>query len=135
MKLNLLGVVLVFFVSTFWVHVILIFGGADLSFSEEVGLLFLGVVPTTISTAVAFTARAKGTVVNTLCVVLVSNFLAIVLVPIYMNEMIDGSFSINPLPIISKIALLMLLPLLIGQLVVQQHKPIQIWAKKYSKTC
>lgn len=81
-----------------------------------IGLLFVGALPTTISTALVYATRAGGRVMETLFNLTVSNVMAIFLVPAWMLWVTRGATDmLDPVPMLIKIASLILLPLILGQ--------------------
>ena len=82
-----------------------------------VGFLYLAILPTTLSTAVAFTSQAGGNTVGSLFNASASNILGIFFVPVMATFI---SSHVGPalllLPLLNKITVLLFLPLLIGQL-------------------
>ncbi|HEY0213961.1 MAG TPA: bile acid:sodium symporter family protein [Paenirhodobacter sp.] len=85
--------------------------GPDLS----LGLLFLSVLPSTVQSAVAFTAMARGNVPASICAASVSNLAAVVLTPALMALMLHQSGGISGDAVI-KIAVQILTPFVLGQL-------------------
>ncbi len=82
----------------------------------RLGFLFLAILPTTISTCVAFTAAARGNVPGALFNATVSNVAAIVIVPVWIFWILGKGMEGNAgLSMIGDIAVLVLLPLALGQ--------------------
>lgn len=81
------------------------------------GFGLLSVLPTTIASAVAFTSLAGGRVASALCATVLSNVLAVVVVPLWVALYLRTGESVElPLwPLLSKLALLIVFPLLLGQ--------------------
>jgi sodium/bile acid cotransporter 7 len=83
----------------------------------ELGFLYLCSVPSTISSSVALTAVARGNVVGALFNASLSSLLGVLLTPALVNLL--ARTAGQPLPlgeVILKLALLLLLPLALGQL-------------------
>jgi len=99
------------------------------------GFLFLAILPTTISTAVIYTAKSGGSVAAALFTTAFTNVAGIFIVPLlvlgvagkfgYLGE--GGGFS--PGPVILKIVLLLLLPLVMGQLL---RPKVKGWVENWS---
>jgi sodium/bile acid cotransporter 7 len=82
------------------------------------GILFLAVLPTTISTAVIFTGKAGGNPATALFNVTLSNFLGILVVPLSMmlfQTNVQESVPLNTWAFFQKIIILLALPFGIGQ--------------------
>lgn len=91
-------------------------GGPWLTTDLRMGLLFLGVLPTTVATAAALTAQVGGNVAGALFNTCLSNVAGIFIVPAAVTFFVAvGSGSLALLPLIQSIALQLLLPLLAGQ--------------------
>jgi sodium/bile acid cotransporter 7 len=83
--------------------------------SLRMGILFLAVLPTTLSTSTVFTTLAGGSVVTALTNVALSSFLSVLIVPLVFLGVSSG-FSVELMsPVIFKLILWMLLPLVCGQ--------------------
>ncbi len=88
------------------------------------GFFFLAVLPTTISSAVAFIAQAEGNVLggvfNTVC----SNLLGVIIVPAWMFWYAASSGASTPDigPIFRSLLVLLVLPFLLGHLL---HRPMR----------
>lgn len=94
----------------------LMFGGY-INEDLRVGLLFLGILPTTISTAVVFTSLAGGNVAGAVFNVTLSNTLGVFIVPALSAWLLTSAAGVHVsvFALFSKIATLMLLPMLVGQ--------------------
>lgn len=81
------------------------------------GFIFLGALPTTISSALVFTTLAGGNVTLALVNTTIANVAGVLLTPLWVSFFVrvQGS-SISLGPVILKVALLILLPLLFGQI-------------------
>ena len=80
------------------------------------GFLFLCVLPTTISTAIVFTAVAGGNVAGAIFNATLSNLLGIVVTPLWTGWLMRAGGQSRPLgPVILEIVLLLLVPLAAGQ--------------------
>lgn len=81
------------------------------------GLIYVGCLPSTIQSAVAFTALARGNVAGAVCAASISNLIGVVLAPLLVSLLMTtgGPVSINP-DAVWKIAQQILLPFFIGQL-------------------
>ena len=87
---------------------------ADLAY----GFLYLAILPTTISSATVLTAAAEGDVPSAIVNTAAANIAGVFLVPFATSVILSTSDStaIPLLPVLAKVALWILLPLLIGQL-------------------
>jgi sodium/bile acid cotransporter 7 len=103
------------------------------------GLLYLCVLPSTISTSVVLTAVAHGNVAGALFNAALSNLMGVVLTPLLVHELMRTTGQTAPLgPLMLKIMLLTLLPFFIGMSLrkfvkkwVEQHKA---WIARLSNT-
>lgn len=84
------------------------------------GFLFLAALPSTISTSVVYTTQSGGATAVALFNASVSNVLAVFFVPVWVSWQITTRVPLPPVgTLVLKIALIVLLPLLIGQAVRQ----------------
>ena len=103
------------------------------------GLLYLCVLPSTISTSVVLTAVAQGNVAGALFNAALSNIIGVVLTPLLVHELMTTTGQSAPLgPLMLKIMLLTLLPFFIGMSLrrfvrkwVEHHKA---WIARISNT-
>lgn len=81
------------------------------------GFIFLGALPTTISSALVFTTLAGGNVTLALVNTTIANIAGVLLTPLWVSFFVrvQGE-SISLGPVILKVALLILLPLIVGQI-------------------
>lgn len=97
----------------------------------RMGLLFLGVLPTTVATAAALTAQVGGNVPGALFNTVLSNLAGIVIVPLAValfSGMDEGGMALGAL--MRSIAWQLLVPLLVGQAV----RPFfGAWAARHRK--
>ncbi len=103
--------------------------------SFELGFWLLAIMPTTIASAVAFTDLAGGNASNAIFATVLSNVLSVFVVPMvavaYLT--IGSSDSISLLPLLSKIALLVLLPLILGQGIRRLLPMVAAWFQPLTK--
>jgi sodium/bile acid cotransporter 7 len=103
------------------------------------GLLYLCVLPSTISTSVVLTAVAQGNVAGALFNAALSNIIGVVLTPLLVHVLMKTTGQSAPLgPLMLKIMLLTLLPFFIGMSLrrfvrkwVEHHKA---WIARISNT-
>ena len=94
------------------------------------GLLYLCVLPSTISTSVVLTAVARGNVAGALFNAALSNIIGVILTPLLVHALMQTTGQAQPLgPLMLKIVLLTLLPFFTGMSLrphfkkwVEQHK-------------
>jgi solute carrier family 10 (sodium/bile acid cotransporter), member 7 len=83
----------------------------------RLGLFLLGALPTTITSCVALTAAAGGNQAAALINASLGNLIGVVLTPLYLIAFAQtAQAEIALLPVFQKLGLLVLLPLVIGQL-------------------
>ena len=81
------------------------------------GFALLSIMPTTISSAVALTGLAGGRTACAICATVVSNLLAVLIVPAWVALYLATESIQLPIgPLVGKLSLLIVLPLLLGQL-------------------
>ncbi|MDB5531115.1 MAG: Bile acid:sodium symporter [Devosia sp.] len=92
------------------------------------GLLFVGVLPSTVQSSIAFVALARGNVAAAVCAASLSNLIGVVLTPVLCALLLHtNGGGINGGAVIS-IAVQILLPFVLGQLL----RPwIGAWVKKH----
>jgi solute carrier family 10 (sodium/bile acid cotransporter), member 7 len=103
------------------------------------GLLYLCVLPSTISTSVVLTAVAQGNVAGALFNAALSNIMGVVLTPLLVHELMKTTGETAPLgPLMLKIMLLTLLPFFTGMSLRRfvktwvEHR--KAWAARISNT-
>ena len=80
------------------------------------GVLFLCVLPSTVQSAVAFTAIARGNVAAAVCSAALSNLLGVFVTPLLASVLLaTGTLAGSPLDAIGMIALQLFLPFVAGQ--------------------
>ncbi len=86
--------------------------------SVPLGFGLLSILPTTIASAVAFTSLAGGRTSNALCATVLSNALAVVIVPLWVAFYLSTGESVELplLPLLSKLSLLIVFPMILGQI-------------------
>lgn len=96
-----------------------LYGVSQAWFPAAVGLgfLYLGCLPSTVQSSIAFTSVAGGNVAGALCAASLSNLIGVVLCPLLLAVVLHTSTNEgDPLGAIWKIAQQILLPFLLGQL-------------------
>lgn len=79
------------------------------------GLIFLGLLPSTVQSSIAFTSMARGNVAAALCAASVSNLLGVVLTPVLASAALGASQGLSATGL-EAIAMQLLLPFALGQL-------------------
>ena len=105
-----------------------IFGGV-LGSQLTLGLLFLCVLPSTVQSSIAFTSIAGGNVPAAICAASLSHLIGVALTPLLVAQLLHQDGGGISLDAIEKIALQILLPFILGQILrpwiggfVQRHK-------------
>ncbi len=81
------------------------------------GILFVCLLPSTVQSSIAFTSIARGNVPAALCSASVSNLLGIVVTPVLVAVLLSGSGAGFSASALENIALQILLPFVLGQVV------------------
>ena len=90
--------------------------GGSLPDGLRTGLLFLCVLPTTVSTAAVLTGLAGGNLAGALFNVTLSNVLGVFLTPLWVGVLLSRHGGSRPLgAVIGEVCLLLLVPLALGQ--------------------
>ena len=98
------------------------FAGSFLNIPDDlkIGFYFLAILPTTVSTAIVFTGKAEGNVAGALFNTSVSNVLGVFIVPVFISFFLGKTMAAGGgaevLELLLKIAQIILLPLLLGQI-------------------
>jgi len=93
------------------------------------GLLYLCVLPSTISTSVVLTAVAQGNVAGALFNAALSNIIGVVLTPLLVHELMKTTGQSAPLgPLMLKIMLITLLPFFVGM---SQRRFVRKWVEHH----
>lgn len=87
------------------------------------GLIFLGVLPTTVQSSIAYASIARGNVAASVIAAAASNLIGVVLTPALFAVLASTAFGAISLSGVGKIALLLLLPFALGQLLRNQALP------------
>lgn len=80
------------------------------------GLLFISVLPSTVQSSIAFTSIARGNVAASICAASLSNLLGVVLTPLLVSLLMGATGVGFSLEALKDIALQILLPFAVGQL-------------------
>lgn len=112
---------LVVHLSTFVLFPVLVWGGlavfgGGLDPDLALGLLYLGALPSTISSSVAMTSIARGNVAGAVFNASLSSLIGVVLTPLWVNAYLASSGAALDLgQVLTKLALLVVLPIGLGQ--------------------
>ncbi|OYY65713.1 bile acid:sodium symporter family protein [Sphingomonas sp. 28-62-11] len=95
------------------------------------GLIFLGVLPTTVQSSIAYASMARGNIAASVIASAVSNVLGVVLAPLLLAVLASTAFGEFSLSSIGRVAMLLLLPFALGQILrrlvlpsIQRHAKI-----------
>lgn len=115
-KGTLAALFLIFLVSPV---IALLINQLPLSAELAIGLFLVAAMPCTLSSGVVMTDAAKGNMAHALLITIVSNSLAVITIPVCLAMLLAlggevRNIEINQLPIMIKIATLVLLPLVVG---------------------
>jgi sodium/bile acid cotransporter 7 len=95
-----------------------LFSFLPLSTGLLVGLLLVASMPTTLSSGVVMTGSAGGNMAHSLLITIIANSFAVFTIPLALSLLLGGghsqSLQIDQLPIMVKIGILVLLPLMSG---------------------
>lgn len=80
------------------------------------GLIFLGVLPTTVQSSIAYASIARGNVAASVIASAASNLLGVVLTPLLFALLLGGAMGGVSLEAVGKVAVLLLVPFALGQL-------------------
>lgn len=106
--------------------------GPSLPPDLRLGLLYLCVLPSTISSASVLTATAHGNVAGAVCAAILSSLLGVVLTPLWATATLNAAD--HPIafgPVLLTLGRLIVLPLLAGQLL--RLTPARAWAEARKK--
>ena len=96
----------------------------------QMGVMIASVAPCTMASAAVWTRRAGGNDAIAVMVTVLTNSACFVMTPLWLAAMAAGKdVSIEVLPMVRKLALLVLLPMLVGQLLRQQTAMAE-WATR-----
>ena len=93
-----------------------------------IGVLFLCALPSTVQSAIAYSSLARGNVAASLIAAALSNLLGVVLTPLIVSLLLTVSGAEVGVSAIIKIATLLLLPFVLGQVI--QHW-LKAWAERH----
>ncbi|MDB4345904.1 bile acid:sodium symporter [bacterium] len=101
----------------------------------SIGLGLLSILPTTIASAVAFTNLAGGRTASAICATVVSNLLAVISVPVWVAAYLNagGSVELPLLPLLGKLTLLIVFPMIAGQALRMVVLPVAESAAKWTR--
>lgn len=109
--------------------------GHWLSPDMVLGFGLLSILPTTIASAVALTSLAGGRAASAVCATVLSNLLAVLVVPLWVAFYLqaEGRIGLPLLPLWGQLALLIVLPLIVGQALRAAAPTIAAVAAKWTK--
>lgn len=100
-----------------------IFGSWTNYSSLTLGIFYLSILPTTVSTALVYTNQAGGGSVEALVSITISNICAVFYIPVILNFFMSSSVILDIFPLLKKIVILIIVPLILGQFArVKIHK-------------
>ena len=101
----------------------------------KIGFWMLAILPTTVSSAVVFSTVSKGNTSNAIFSTVFSNLLSVLLVPTvaitYLS--VESNLSIPLSPLFSKLFILIIAPLLFGQLIRQKLPEVSVFMANRTK--
>jgi len=99
------------------------------------GFGLLSILPTTIASAITFTSLSGGRTSSAICAAVLSNLLAVLVVPFWFSVYLkaDSDIVLPLLPILGKLVLLIVFPLLLGQALRIAAPRIAETASKWTK--
>lgn len=96
--------------------------GGHLPHDLRTGFLYLCVLPSTISTSPVLTTMAGGNSVGAVFNAVLSNLLGMIVTPIWAAYLMHKSGESRPIgPVLLNVAIQLLLPLIVGQIIRQRH--------------
>jgi sodium/bile acid cotransporter 7 len=116
-----------------WVAVIALRSGQLIREDLLIGLLIAGAVPSTLASAAVWTRRAGGNDAVSLMVTMITNLACFVVTPLWLFWTTGTSTDIELLPMIRRLALLVVLPMALGQ-ILRAIRPIGRWASSQKTT-
>lgn len=101
----------------------------------KIGFWMLAILPTTVSSAVVFSTVSKGNTPNAIFSTVFSNLLSVILVPtvVITYLTIESNLSIPLSPLFSKLFILIIAPLLFGQLFRQKVPKVSVFMANRTK--
>lgn len=120
-------------IGTFLVFPLLVLGvglaGASRLPSEIwIGFFFVAALPSTVSSSVAMVAIARGNIPGAIFNASLSSLIGVVVTPLWMAWFLaKGGIDLDAGPVITKILLLVVTPILIGQVL---HRPLVAWTAR-----
>lgn len=102
----------------------------------RLGILYLAILPTTVSSAVAFVSVSRGNVAGAIFATATSNILGVFIVPVLAAWMLaaQGGVEVDVLPLLWKLFVLVVLPMIIGQIIRPFAASLVKRIKPYVKT-
>ena len=105
--------------------------GAHMAPDLRLGFLFLCVLPSTVSSSVVLTTLARGNTAGAIFNAVLSNVAGVFITPLWVGWLMKAGGEARPLgPIVQEIALLLLLPLVVGAVV---RLRVRAWADAHKK--
>lgn len=89
------------------------------------GFWMLSILPTTIASATALTAAARGAVPQSIFASIASNLLAVLLVPFLVLAYLEDGLEVSALPVLIQLAWVVCVPLLVGQV-------LRLWMREWA---
>lgn len=100
----------------------------------QIGFILFCSMPTTINSGVALVTAGKGNVALALLLTVTSNLLGVFTVPFFLSLLLNVSdIKIDPGPLLVKLLLMILLPLIMGKAIRDMSKRVQAWLKRHKQ--
>lgn len=97
------------------------------------GLMVVAATPCTLAGASVWTRRAGGNDAIAMLVTISTNLLCFLITPFWLLRTTGSDVEIDPKEMILKLALLVMLPILVAQ-VLRQYRPLGSWATEHKNT-
>lgn len=117
-----------------------LFGWTGLPGEIKIGIFLVAVMPTTLSSGVVMTGAAGGNMAHALVITVIANSLAVVTVPATLPLLlplagVSAAVSIDRVALMARLALLVLLPLILGLGVKYRLGSLERWGKVLRQIC
>lgn len=93
------------------------------------GFLFLGLLPSTVQSSIAFTAIARGNVAGALCAASLSNLVGVVITPLLVGALLGGAVGFS-FGAVRQVTVQLVLPFVLGQL---SRRWLDAWLSRHRR--